>query len=114
MLPRERPDPIHVAFDDDRLVANAGLIRRLTLPHHLGLGQLVVHHIRPGRCTRSGECGAQVADPSEEAHGVSSSNSRLAQDLGEKTVAGTSRSRQFTSGECSCLRGNSDGKTVLP
>ena len=38
MLPPERPDRITVAFDDHRLVANAGLILPVTLAHHLGLG----------------------------------------------------------------------------
>ena len=38
MLSREQPDRIHVAFDDHRLVANAGLILPVTLAHHLGLG----------------------------------------------------------------------------
>ncbi len=37
MLPPERPDRITVAFDDHRLVANAGLILPVTLAHHLGL-----------------------------------------------------------------------------
>ena len=32
MLSPERPDRIHVAFDDHRLVANAGLLLRVTLP----------------------------------------------------------------------------------
>ena len=32
MLPRERPDRIHVAFDDHRLVADAGLILPDSLP----------------------------------------------------------------------------------
>ena len=53
MLPRERPDRIHVAFDDHRLVANAGLILPVTLAHHLGLGELVDRHVdlgdAPGR-----------------------------------------------------------------
>ena len=53
MLPREQPDRIHVAFDDHRLVANAGLILPVTLAHHLGLGELVDHHVdlggAPGR-----------------------------------------------------------------
>ena len=38
MLPLEHPDRIDVAFDDHRLVANAGLILPVTLAHHLGLG----------------------------------------------------------------------------
>ena len=38
MLPLEHPNRIDVAFDDHRLVANAGLILSVTLAHHLGLG----------------------------------------------------------------------------
>ena len=41
MLPRNDPDRIQIAFDDHRLVANAGLILPVTLAHHLGLGELV-------------------------------------------------------------------------
>ena len=53
MLSPERPDRIHVAFDDHRLVANAGLLLPITLAHHLGLGELVDLHVdlggAPGR-----------------------------------------------------------------
>ena len=48
MLPPEQPDRIHVAFDDHRLVANAGLILPVTLAHHLGLGKLVDRHVDLG------------------------------------------------------------------
>ena len=41
MLPRNDPDRIHVAFDDHRLVANAGLLLPVTLAQHLGLSELV-------------------------------------------------------------------------
>ena len=41
MLPLEQPDRVHVAFDDHRLVANAGLLLPITMAHHLGLGALV-------------------------------------------------------------------------
>ena len=41
MLPRHHPDRIRIAFDDRRLVANAGLILPATLALHLGLPQLV-------------------------------------------------------------------------
>ena len=41
MLPRNHPDGIQVAFDDHRLVANAGLLLPATLALHLGLPQLV-------------------------------------------------------------------------
>ena len=44
MLPRNQPDGIHIAFDDHRLVNNAGLILPATLALHLGLSQ-------PPRCT---------------------------------------------------------------
>ena len=37
MLPRNHPDRIQIAFDDHRLVANAGLLLPVTLAHHLGL-----------------------------------------------------------------------------
>ena len=53
MLSSERPDRISVAFDDPRLVANAGLILPLTLAGRLGLGELVDSHLdlgdAPGR-----------------------------------------------------------------
>ena len=41
MLPRKHPDRIRVAFDDHRLVANAGLI----LPVTLGLCQGFTHRL---------------------------------------------------------------------
>ena len=41
MLPRNHPDRIHIAFDDHRLVANAGLILPATLALRLGLPQLL-------------------------------------------------------------------------
>ena len=37
MLPPEHPDRIQIAFDDHRLVANAGLILPVTLAQRLGL-----------------------------------------------------------------------------
>ena len=53
MLPLEHPDRIQIAFDDHRLVANAGLLLPATLARHLGLGELVDRHLdlgdAPGR-----------------------------------------------------------------
>ena len=53
MLPRNHPDHIRIAFDDRRLVANAGLLLPATLARHLGLPELVDHHLdlgdAPGR-----------------------------------------------------------------
>ena len=41
MLPDDHPDRIQIAFDDHRLVNNAGLILPATLALHLGLPELV-------------------------------------------------------------------------
>ena len=53
MLPPEHPDRIHVAFDDHRLVANAGLLLPASLALRLGLCELVDQHVdlghAPGR-----------------------------------------------------------------
>ena len=53
MLPLEHPDRIQIAFDDHRLVANAGLILPATLALRLGLPELVRQRLdlgdAPGR-----------------------------------------------------------------
>ena len=53
MLPRNHLDRIHIAFDDHRLVNNAGLLLPATLALHLGLSQLVQQRLdlgdAPGR-----------------------------------------------------------------
>ena len=53
MLPIEHPDGIHIAFDDHRLVANAGLLLPASLALRLGLAELVDQHVdlgdAPGR-----------------------------------------------------------------
>ena len=49
MLPRNHPDRIRIAFDDHRLVANAGLILPATLARRLGLPELVHNHLDLGR-----------------------------------------------------------------
>ena len=53
MLPHEHSDRIQIAFDDHRLVANAGLLLPATLAQHLGLRELVDSHVdlgnAPGR-----------------------------------------------------------------
>ena len=53
MLPRNDPDRIQIAFDDHRLVANAGLILTVILAHRLGLCELVDSYVdlgdAPGR-----------------------------------------------------------------
>ena len=48
MLSRNDPDRIQIAFDDHRLVANAGLLLPVTLAHRLGVGELVNRHVDLG------------------------------------------------------------------
>ena len=53
MLPRSHADRIQIAFDDHRLVANAGLLLPATLARRLGLAQLADRYLdlgcAPGR-----------------------------------------------------------------
>ena len=53
MLPQNNPDRIQIAFDDHRLVNNAGLLLPATLAQHVGLRELVDRHLdlgdAPGR-----------------------------------------------------------------
>ena len=60
MLPRNHPDRIHVAFDDHRLVSNAGLILPSTLAWHLGLPQLVDQHLDLGRAPGGANPGDKI------------------------------------------------------
>ena len=48
MLPRNHPDRIQIAFDDHRLVNNAGLLLPATVAQRLGLRELVDHHLDLG------------------------------------------------------------------
>ena len=65
MLTPEPPDRIHIAFDDHRLVANAGLLLPFTLAHHLGVGKLADKHVDlgnvPGRANAGGKVLTLVA-----------------------------------------------------
>ena len=56
MLPRHRPDRIRIAFDDHRLVANAGLI----IPATLALPQLVDRHLDLGHATGRANTGDKM------------------------------------------------------
>ena len=71
MLPPERLDRIHVAFDDHRLVANAGLLLPVTLAHHLGLGELVDRHVDLGRVPGRANAGDKMLTPPAGPSGVS-------------------------------------------
>ena len=62
MLPRNHPDRIRIAFDDHRLVANAGLL----LPGHIGPAPgpapTAPTAPRPGRCPWPGQLRQQTDD----------------------------------------------------
>ena len=60
MLPRNHPDRIRIVFDDHRLVANAGLLLPATLARHLGLGELVDHHLDLGDAPRRANAGDKM------------------------------------------------------
>ena len=84
MLPRTHPDRIQIAFDDHRMVANAGLLLPATLAHHLGLSQL-------GRFAANGAWLAiQVM-----AHNLARPTARIA--LGEQVATTKTLRRRFFS-----------------
>ena len=60
MLPLDHPDRIQIAFDDHRLVANAGLLLPVTLPQHLGLRELVDNHVDLGAAPGRANAGDQM------------------------------------------------------
>ena len=60
MLPRHHPDRIRIAFDDHRLVANAGLLLPSTLAQHLGLRELVDRRLDLGRAPGQANTGGNM------------------------------------------------------
>ena len=60
MLPRSYPDGIHIAFDDHRLVNNAGLLLPATLAQHLGLPQLVQQRLDLGNAPGRANTGDKI------------------------------------------------------
>ena len=60
MLSLEHPDRIQIAFDDHRLVANAGLMLPSTLARRLGLPQLVEQHLDLGRAPGQANTGDKL------------------------------------------------------
>ena len=71
MLARNHPDRIRIAFDDHRLVANAGLLLPVTLAQHLGLREVVDSHVDLGDAPGRANPGRQAADSSALAGGDS-------------------------------------------
>ena len=60
MLPLSDPDRIRIAFDDHRLVANAGLILPVTLAQRLGLRELGGNHVDLGNAPGRANTGDKV------------------------------------------------------
>ena len=65
MLLQNNPDRIRILFDDHRLVANAGLLLPATLARHLGLRELVDHHLDLGGAPGRANTGDKIADTME-------------------------------------------------
>jgi hypothetical protein len=53
-------DRVEVTFDDERLVANAGLIAPATLAQHLGLAELFATHVDLGDAAGHANVGAKA------------------------------------------------------
>ena len=60
MLPDDHPDRIQIAYEDHRLVANAGLLLPATLGWHLGLPQLVDRRLDLGDAPGRANTGAKM------------------------------------------------------
>ena len=92
MLPRTHPGRIQIAFDDHRLVANAGLLLPATLAHHFGLSQL-------GRFAVNGAWLAIQSLPRTRygvmAHNLARPTARIA--LGEQVATTKTLRRRFFS-----------------
>ena len=63
MLPLESPDRIRVAFDDHRLVANAGLLLPASLALRLGLNELADSHVDLGWSPGRANAGDKLMTP---------------------------------------------------
>ena len=63
MLPPSEPDRIRIAFDDHRLVSNAGLILPVTPAQRLGLGELVGNHVDLGDAPGRANTGDKMLTP---------------------------------------------------
>ena len=61
MLSPSSPARLSIAFDDDRLVAHAGLLLPATLARHLGLRELVDRHLDLGDAQGRANAGDKVA-----------------------------------------------------
>ena len=88
MLPQNNPDRIRILFDDHRLVANAGLLLPATLARHLGLRELVDHHLDLGGAPGRANTGDKMLTLVASALAVSFSCDRRRRDQGLRAVPG--------------------------
>ena len=99
MLPRNHPDRIQIAFDDHRLVANAGLLLPATLALHLGLSQLVQQRLdlgdAPGRANPGDKIMTLVASArlQQALERVKQMNAKLKQKNSELEQASQAKSQ---------------------
>ena len=63
LLLHNHPDRIQIAFDDDHLVANAGLLLPVTLAQRLGLRELVDSHVDLGNAPGRANTGDKMMTP---------------------------------------------------
>ena len=128
MLPCNDLDRICVAFDDPRLVANAGLMLPVTIAGRLGLGQLADSHLdlgdAPGRANvgdkmltpaASALAGGDCIDDADGA-GLYGQGSIHAGDLPAQSPVGTCATagpcEQGTAGSCLGCRGRTRGRAA--
>ena len=98
MLPRNDPDRIQIAFDDHRLVANAGLLLPLTLAQHLGLRELVDNHVHLGAAPGRANAGDKMLTLVASAPRFRGTTSQR-RDANRTTACTTAARRQATSRE---------------
>ena len=67
MLPQNNPDRIRILFNDHRLVANVGLLLPATLARHLGLRELVDHHLDLGGASGRANTGDKMLTLADDA-----------------------------------------------
>ena len=103
-LPPERSDRTHVAFDDHRLVANAGLLLPATLAHHQGLGALMDRHVDLGEASGRANAGGEA--PLRRATRLEPSPVTNATTVGESGRDTPCRPRRSNVGVNKCGRGH--------
>ena len=109
------PDRLDVAFDDDRLVADAGLLLPATLAHHLGLRQLVDEHVhlgdKPGAANPGDKLLSLVMSALAGGDGIDDANALRAGGTG-RVLGFTSRPRPRSGRSCGPSAGVTSGSST--